>query len=138
MLRLACSIAFFSFAAFFSACAPATSHLARLRAEDGRVIEAGLTEAEPGRGTFWVQLPDGEFLTGEFFTGSDHDGPGDILATPWGPITTVSMPQAVSEILRFEAAGNRGTSLRCVSFPRGGRGVGGCRDSAGHSYELRH
>ncbi len=119
-------------------CASTGSHVVRLHAEDGRKIQAGLAYTGTGSGTFWVQFPDGEFLTGEFSTTTDHEVSPSLLATPWGPITTVSLSQAGPEALQFTAAGNRGTSLQCISFPRGSRGVGGCRDSRARSYELYH
>lgn len=91
-----------------------------------------------GSGAVWVQLPDGEFLTGEFSTEATPEPSSALLATPWGPITTVSISQAGPQVSRFTLTGNRGSSMQCISFPRGSGAVGGCRDSRGRLYDLYH
>jgi hypothetical protein len=42
------------------------------------------------------------------------------------------------QVSRITAAGDRGTQLTCVFFPRGPHGFGGCKDSKGREYRLHY
>lgn len=119
------------------ACAP-TILPARLYTDDGRILEWKFEYSRDGRGAVWGQLADGENFRGEYFTVTNRDSSSSIFQTPWGVIRGESVSRTGPQITQVTAVGDRGTQIKCISFPRGEHGAGSCKDSRGHDYSLHH
>jgi hypothetical protein len=112
---------------------------ARLYSADGQVFSVNFSETSDGQGIVQGELFGGELFRGEYFTILTRDFKSSFLDTPWGPIQLgFSITEAGPQVTRTTAVGNKGTMIRCVSFPRGEHGTGSCRDSNGRSYQLHY
>lgn len=112
---------------------------ARLYTQDGRIIPASFTwDGLSGKGQVSGEFPDGEVFQGEYFTQTNSASAVGLTMTPWGPITTLATVQTGPQVSHTTAVGNQGTTIMCVSYPRGSSGFGGCRDSKGREFRLHY
>lgn len=118
-------------------CAPSTRS-ARLYSEDGKISNVNFAYSSSGQGEVWGELADGEIFNGEYFTIMSQDFNSSYYNTPWGPIQGFTISDTGPKISVTTAIGNKGTQIRCLSFPRGPHGVGYCRDSKGRQYQLHY
>ena len=112
---------------------------ARLYSEEGSIYSANFMETANGQGVVRGELFGNEKFVGEYFTVIKRDFNESFLNTPWGPIPlSISITETGPQITHVTAVGNKGTQIKCVSFPRGLHGIGSCRDSNGRTYQLHY
>lgn len=126
-MRLLRTIAFATLVAGCTGTVPA-----RLYTQDGQIIPASFTwDGVSGKGQVSGAFPDGETFQGEYFTQVRSASAVSLATTPWGPITTLATVETGPQVSHTTAVGSKGTTIMCVSYPRGSSGFGACRDSKG-------
>jgi hypothetical protein len=111
---------------------------ARLYTETGEILTVNFSYDGTGTGTVSGIFPNGEVFNGEYFTVANESFSATSFSTPWGPLTGISVSQMGPQVSYITAVGNKGTQIKCTSFPRGAHGFGKCRDSRGNQYRLHY